>query len=234
MVSYLSEVVATPTASPFSVIEDVVSFGNEIPSPSAEYADQQRKIKQTYDTGLTNSLIGIIQGVPSAAGKFAASPLWGLSSLIGSGLTLGRDLQNLSMNRKNALSNISASYITSSIGDWYNYVLFVDAFNNHEILNSDSDNKSLYEPYLVKKFTESQKHQLRFIIQNYGFKLNMCIPFNVWYELLEDKDIAFIQFNSEWLNTAIPQINLSGWNIEVQDVVNKQLSNGIRMHMEWK
>lgn len=235
--SFIGEVIAIPTSSSFSSLDDIISFGREIPSPSSEYADQQRKIKQTYDTGLTNAIIGSVQGIPSAIGKGVASPWWGISSLIGSGLTLARDLKNLSMNRSNSLANITASYITTTKQDYFTYTTFIDAFKNHPMLDMYQvrpNQLHLWEPLMVKTFTNSQKEQLRFILQNYGFKLNMCLPFLEWYKCLGQRDVAFIQFNEEWLNTSIPQLNKRNWNKEIQEAVKQQLSNGIRMHMEWK
>lgn len=235
---FVGESIAIPIPTEFSSPDDIISYGRDIPSPTADYANQIRKIQQTYDTGLTNAAIGAIQGIPSALGKSAASGWWGISSVIGSGLTWARDLKNLSMNRRNSLANMNATYMNSSNVGWYNFTNYYELFRGTDLTTSKQsapNQLSLKEPYIIKKFTEEQKEQIKFIIENYGYKLNTALPFTEWVEQLQQTDIAFIQFNSEWLNTYIPQIiDDETWNKDIQDSIIEQLSNGIRMHMEWK
>lgn len=235
---FVGECVAIPRPSVFSSFENIISFGRDIPSPTADYANQIRKIQQTYDSGLTNAAIGAIQGVPSALGKAAASGWWGISSVIGSGLTWARDIKNLQMNQRNSLANMNATYMNSTNMGWFNFINYFEVFRGHEMCNTKqlgTNKLMLQEPYIIKKFTEEQKEQIKFIIENYGYKLNTALPFTEWVEQLQQTDIAFIQFNSEWLNTYIPQIiDDETWNKDIQDSIIEQLSNGIRMHMEWK
>lgn len=238
-ISFLGEFIAVPAPNGFIEESDMISFGGQMISASNEYMDQVRKIQQTYDTGLTNAKIGLGQGIPSSIGKAAANPLWGISSLVGSSLTFARDYINLQMNKRNATANIGATYINSTTSDWYYFNYITGLFTKTSIASDYNPNGrpnwiNLIEPSVTKIFTEEQKDQMRFILRNFGFKLNMCINYQEWFNTLENNDVAFIKFNETWINNMLPSINNQTIPLEIQQAIADQLSNGIRLNMEWR
>lgn len=236
--SFMGEFIATPTPNEYMDENDMVGFGGQFPSASNEFTENMRKIKQTYDTGLSNAAWGVAQGIPSGIGKLAAAPLWTVTSLVGSAITLAKDVSMLKLNRKYQTINTTASYINSTTSDWFYFNEITRLINASGIVDSHweperPNMQNLYETAIEKTFSDNQKEQIRYILSKYGFKYNMSLKWNDWYNNLENNETAYIKFNDEWIDTMLPQIITDKWNLEVQKAVATQLSNGIRINMEW-
>lgn len=232
-ISFINGFVGIPENTPFMTEDHMIGFGGVLPSASTEFTESMRKIKETFDTGLSNAIFGVIQGIPSAVGKAAASQTWGLSSTIGSSLTWSRDLYNLRINKKYAERRPNMSYINSTTSDWYYILSLFSNFKNSSALNTNNRDKQVVDIAIQKQFDDSQKTQLEFILNYYGFKVNTSMYIKGMVELLEpEQKFLYFKFNDIWLSNRI-QDYISA-PLDILNNVIDFLSNGIRINMEMK
>lgn len=239
-VTFIGGFVATPkNSNQYISTEDIIYFGEQLPSTTNEYNKQIKNIQTTFDTGIINSTLGFIQGIPAAIGKGAANPVWGITAGINSAVTLGRDIGNMLINKKVATRNAKIGYNTTSNSNyfssqyWYSNMVYSGlATLNYETI----DGKSVI-PFktgcFVKEFSDQQKDQIRFILSQYGFLLNNNLPLQEWWNYVGENDKAAIKFDSVWISTNIGVLD-SMLNIEQQDRLIDLLSGGIIINREWK
>lgn len=223
-----------PTNYYYNTPDDIISFGLQLPSYGNLYYETIRQINYRFDTGQANIMFGVAQGLPSAAGKFAASTTWGIASGINSIITLGRDIYNLERNTTESKWNASLgkTLSTSQTMFWVmNFRDFVSKFNLNRLPSGQS--YAAFNACLLKQFTESSKQQIRFILKKNGFILNQPLNMNMWWSnIAPDEDSVFIKMDKEWLITNLYEID-SNLNIEQQELIINQLSKGFIINRRW-
>lgn len=232
-VTFMDGFLLTPSiVSPYTTTQELVTFGDVLPSMDNQYFEQIRTIKTTYNTGLASATINAIQGAPAAVGKGVVNPAWGITSALNSFITLGRDIANLEINKNLKMRAANIGYNTTNNENYFASQYWWNNTYNSPITYITIENIAGQDkiPFkfglLVKEFTDEQKEQIKFIISNYGYKLNMCIPIKKWWEFVHGREIAPIKFDATWLINNLPRID-NTLTIDEQGELINQLSNGI-------
>lgn len=239
--TFMREFFAMPKITNYTTQDDMIYFGMPLPSASEDYANQMRQIQASHDVGISNLAWGFAQGVPSAVGKAVASKGWGIASAVNSLFTLGRDITNLELNKRNAKQMASMSSINSSTTTWYYANWMKQIFLKNDLLstNASKNGRAIYDACVVKEFSPLQKEQIKYIIDTFGFKLNHALPLKEYVTLGQGLTL-YIKFEPSWIsrnlvpNSALDEPYNKNIPMEVQERITEQLSSGIRLHTEWR
>lgn len=240
-ITFMREFFAMPKITNYTTQDDMIYFGMALPSASEDYVTQMRQIQASHDVGISNLVWGFAQGVPSAVGKAVASKGWGIASAVNSLFTLGRDITNLQLNKRNAKQMASMSSINSSTTTWYYANWMKQIFLKNDLLSTSAsqNGRAIYDACVVKEFSPLQKEQIKYIINAFGFKLNHSLPLKDYVTLGQGKSL-YIKFESTWIarnlvpNSALDEPYNKNIPMEVQERIIEQLSSGIRLHTEWR
>lgn len=230
--TFIRRFLAIPYPNAFTTEEDIIGWPEEMASATDEYNKQVRRIQETFNTGLVNAGIGAAQGGFSALGKAAANPMWGVSTLINSGITLGRDVLNLAMNKKIAMRGATSTILNTTSTAFYSSYNLLWYFNQNDIIKiRPNQDVVLKDPYYIKHYTPEQKAQIREIIKNYGFYINNMINFQSWVaNIMGTREPFYIKFGSNWVRN---NVKLSV-PLNIMETIISQLENGIRINTEWR
>lgn len=219
--TYLDGFVAIPIFNDY-VNDNVINFGSTLPSPDSTFIDKMRNINTNINTGIAS-------GVGSVA--------WGLSkgNFLGTALKTVGNITNLALNYEQQRRNIQGGYITSTVDDFKRSTWYGTSIINSNLLNNAIQQNGRQQVGTRRLFTTQQKDQLKYILSNWGFAINMNVNFNEYLNNIQNENIYYFEIDDTWLQMNISKYLPSNLTISNKTMsnINEIFSNGIRIKGEW-
>lgn len=210
-------------------IEDMESFGNQLPSPSGDYNKTLTQAKQNYDMGLANLTTNFAIGATSSALTSFFSP--GIAS-VGFGSSVGGLVSGIIGNElsyKKAIAGSSATFVNSYTQDIFYFEMY--AFINRSYNLSVGTTITPFNFGIRYNFNSSFKNAIKLIYDRIGYPIYEMINMRQFYQDNIFTRRYYIKFDQDWIN-----VNIRKWlrgsdyvdvDSDVLNLVVQQLGNGL-------